>query len=393
MFIKSNGYFVASFYCSDGRLRYPTGIKVQSPEKSGALHLSKIEKLITQFVETQKIMDVPVLRGRLKGHLDEKLGKVKKGSFYDDWDGMLEKMRSGEMLTRNETRYSESSLNSFYYVKMALLKHEKAAKIKFSYSFSVEEYKKYMTWLVQNDYSKNAISSIIEILVLFLKRMYKAGKHYNQAFEEFKYGVDETDSIYLNVNEIQKIFDLELSGSMERARDLFVFGCWVALRVKDLSRINQYERKGDVFEVLTSKTGEKVVIPIHWMADKIYTKYKGKLPVYKSKNGFSNHLPEICKLAGIEERMLITMTRGGRRVGEYFNKYELVTPHTCRRSFATNMYIAGFPIPSIMKVTGHRSISSFLRYIKIDKEENAKLMLAHPFLKEPGAGASTPSAE
>jgi len=53
-------------------------------------------------------------------------------------------------------------------------------------------------------------------------------------------------------------------------------------------------------------------------------------------------------------------------------KYELVTSHTARRSFATNLYRRGIPSTQLMLLTGHRSESSFLRYIKVSREDNAR---------------------
>jgi len=46
--------------------------------------------------------------------------------------------------------------------------------------------------------------------------------------------------------------------------------------------------------------------------------------------------------------------------------------HTARRSGATNMYKQGIPSIDIMKITGHTKESTFMRYIKISKEETAE---------------------
>ncbi len=52
-------------------------------------------------------------------------------------------------------------------------------------------------------------------------------------------------------------------------------------------------------------------------------------------------------------------------------KWKLVTSHTARRSFATNAYKAGVPMPSIVKITGHKKTTTFLNYIKLDEREHA----------------------
>ena len=58
-------------------------------------------------------------------------------------------------------------------------------------------------------------------------------------------------------------------------------------------------------------------------------------------------------------------------------KYKLLTTHCARRSFATNMFKAGVPTISIMKVTGHRTEKAFLRYIKITPDEHAKILMKY----------------
>ncbi len=52
--------------------------------------------------------------------------------------------------------------------------------------------------------------------------------------------------------------------------------------------------------------------------------------------------------------------------------YNCVTSHTARRSFATNLYLDGYPIIEIMKITGHKTEKAFLKYIKVSKLDAAK---------------------
>lgn len=63
----------------------------------------------------------------------------------------------------------------------------------------------------------------------------------------------------------------------------------------------------------------------------------------------------------------------------YYEKWELVSSHTARRSAATNMYKAGIPTISIMKITGHKSERVFMDYIKITGEKNAQMLKNNPF--------------
>jgi hypothetical protein len=51
--------------------------------------------------------------------------------------------------------------------------------------------------------------------------------------------------------------------------------------------------------------------------------------------------------------------------------------HTARRSFATNFYLQGFPTIDLMRITGHKTEPSFLKYIRVTKLDTAKRLSEH----------------
>jgi len=53
-------------------------------------------------------------------------------------------------------------------------------------------------------------------------------------------------------------------------------------------------------------------------------------------------------------------------------KYKMITPHTARRNFATNLYVRGLPVQTIMAITGHQSELSFRKYIKSQRIDAVK---------------------
>ena len=55
-------------------------------------------------------------------------------------------------------------------------------------------------------------------------------------------------------------------------------------------------------------------------------------------------------------------------------KWEMISSHTARRSFATNEYLNGTPSITIMAVTGHKTEKAFLKYIKVTSREHAEKM-------------------
>lgn len=46
-----------------------------------------------------------------------------------------------------------------------------------------------------------------------------------------------------------------------------------------------------------------------------------------------------------------------------------ITTHTCRRSFGMKEFLTGTPVELIMKISGHKSLRDFYKYIRIILEE------------------------
>ena len=69
-----------------------------------------------------------------------------------------------------------------------------------------------------------------------------------------------------------------------------------------------------------------------------------------------------------------------KTIEEIRPKYAWITSHTCRRSFCTNEFLAGTPVDLIMKISGHKSLRDFYRYIRISQEEaGQKIGARHNF--------------
>ncbi|WP_437371677.1 tyrosine-type recombinase/integrase [Maribacter litoralis] len=93
----------------------------------------------------------------------------------------------------------------------------------------------------------------------------------------------------------------------------------------------------------------------------------------------NTYLKEVASLSKLKDKVETTITKGGVVKKESIEKYKLVTTHTARRSFATNLFLADVPTISIMKITGHKTEKSFLSYIRVTQEQNADKLLNHPF--------------
>ena len=166
--------------------------------------------------------------------------------------------------------------------------------------------------------------------------------------------------------------------SLTLVRNKFILGAYTALRVSDFNSLRSVNIQGDFFRVTTHKTGAVVVIPIHPTIKRLIASgFDISTPISEQK--INKHIKEVARLAGITQPVEATKLINHRDVIDWWPKCDVITTHTARRSAATNMYKAGIPTISIMRITGHTTEKSFMKYIRITSEENAELMAKNAF--------------
>lgn len=187
---------------------------------------------------------------------------------------------------------------------------------------------------------------------------------------------EDTDAIYLSWREINAIYSLDLSNEpykIQVIRDEFILGCLTGFRFSDYSEVAPEEIRGEFLYVKTSKTTERVVVPLKPEALAILKKYKMQMPPINNVD-FNTYIKYIGELAGINEQVKFSYKRGNQMIEEIRPKFGWITSHTCRRSFCTNEFLDGTPIILIMAISGHRTEKAFRKYIKADNLEKAKMI-------------------
>jgi len=249
-----------------------------------------------------------------------------------------------------------------------------------------EDFTTYLTYVL--NYSKNTIGTRIKNVKTFMNYALEKGYTNNRGHlhKNFKKVEETAETIYLTDSELITIYEKDFSNNarLDRVRDLFIIGCYTGLRFSDLSQLTpeKFTEDGTRLKIKTIKTGEIVVIPLHWTIKEILKKYNGETPRALSNQKMNEYIKELAELAKIKERVTITKTKGGLNFEKTFKKWELITVHTARRSFATNMFLAGVPTISIMKITGHRTERAFMKYIKVSQEQNADILSKHPYFSK-----------
>jgi integrase len=281
---------------------------------------------------------------------------------------------------------------------------EKYGKIKFS-DINKDFYNRFQSFVFSGINSPNFFGGLIKQIKVFMNEAKELKLHNNEEYKasSFKRVEIESDNIYLSVDELIKIHSLKITEdfikeqfkeeikinnvrqkvkSLELVRGRFLIGCFTALRVSDYSRIQEINVNNNFITIRsTVKTGAPVIIPIHWVVKEILDKgfdLSDKISDVK----LNKQVKVLCRYAGITDPVTLSKFEKGNRIDVVKPKYEWVTTHTARRSGATNMYKAGIPTLSIMKITGHKTEKAFLKYIKVTQEENAEILSKHPFFNK-----------
>lgn len=269
-------------------------------------------------------------------------------------------------------------------------------------------YHRFTAWFNTKNLSQNYIREKIQIIKAVVNDARQIdGLHNNSAVEQRAFSVreDTSESIYLTEDELMKMYHLVIDANavktlmedkrphnvarkvaaMKKARDMFLIGAFTGLRYSDYSRLKPTSIEDGVIKSRNQKTGIFTAVPVHWVVQEIIEGgYDFDHPLYEQK--LNKQIKDVARLAGFTEDVSISRIIGGRPTEIVKKKYELVSSHTARRSFATNAYKAGVPTIAIMKVTGHTREATFMRYIKISEKENAEMLKSSAFFSKPENG-------
>lgn len=352
-------------------------------------HLDEIEYFINDLVLDLK-RDKKIALDTIKEALSEFLGRKKEEPevpailICDFYDVLIDRMEQGTYLTDKNTPYTPGTIKTHKVCRNQIdAFNDVWGDITFE-SVSSEFYTSFIAFCNNKNYKQNTIGRAIKSLKFVMRVAYKEGIHQNEIFkdEDFKAITEDVDNIYLTTSELQAMYQLNLSKDKvkERARDLFLIGCYTAQRFSDYSRFRPEHititgNGTKVIDIVTKKTKQRVIIPFLFPElDELLKKYDYQSPKTYEQD-LNEQIKEVGEMAKLDNDVVIADKIGGKMVETVHKKYNLIKTHTARRSGATNLFKMGYAPLEIMKITGHTSEATFMKYIKVSKEENAEMMM------------------
>ena len=251
--------------------------------------------------------------------------------------------------------------------------------------------KDFLSWLMkERGYKDSYALKIIDNLKAVCNEAQTLGIETHPQLAKIGKGTpDKETPIYLTLNDLDKIRTCQLGKQyLNNARKWLLLGCLLGQRGGDLLTITEsnFVKGIDGFEyiqIVQQKTGKVARLPLVGALSEVQAIRDEGLPKKISVQKLDQYIKEVCRLAGIndlvEHSKVCMIDKEGNIIekndkGEYpkegvkrtiygtFPKYELISSHTCRRTFATNLY-GKLETVFIMQMTGHTKESTFLSYI------------------------------
>jgi len=243
---------------------------------------------------------------------------------------------------------------------------------------------KLIDWLATKNCQLAYGNKTLNMLRQFMERARRKGFHENTNYQGVGWQVKPLKAkgpkIILSISELDQLAEMKLTGLMEQVRDTLLIGAGTGQRFGDFSQLcpkDFYRTISGVplLSIISQKTATPAKIPLNifpWLIPTL-EKYDYHTPALAMQK-FNDGLKVLCEEAGFNNKMLVVeqyMGRKARVEKHYVPKYKLIASHTCRRSFATNLYRMGYTLAQIMPMTGHATETQLRTYIGIDAEENA----------------------
>jgi site-specific recombinase XerD len=395
-FRTSTGYSLKDVnHWDEGRQK----IKTVLDEPNAALHNSRLIDLKSFFMDEYNQLStggeaIDNYKCKEIFNAFEQTAASTKKKVSKDFDVLFDTFvtssENGSRRTRKGTKVAKSTIKTYKDVSNFFIEFQKeCGTIRFS-NIDLIFYNKLVQYCEDKKLSRNYIGKQVKVLKTFLKYAVKThdvklSSKYHA--EEFVVLNEDVDEVYLSNEELMHLYHLDLqSRSIEhmRARDLFLIGAYTGLRISDFNRLtkeNLYTINGQqFFKVIAKKTNDEVIIPVTEIVHRIIERNNG-IPKTMPDQKINELIKDVCEVAGIDETVKITKTIGGKQVLQSNLKCDLVKSHTARRSFCTNAYLGGMDSLMIMAISGHKTEKSFLKYIKVTRQQQAERIAESPYFK------------
>lgn len=361
------------------------------------------------IVLTNKQTEVNTELNKIENHILKAFNSVSPDTISKDWlqtqiDNYYNPPQEAEALPTGLLKYFDyfieckkneitiGTLKKYNVSKHLLQRYEADKKTTIQIIDVNDKFKMdFEKYCLGHNYAPNTISKDLRTLKTVCNHAKHNGIKTSHQLETIKTPNYKTEKIYLTFEELQKIENIDkrrLNDNYDNAKDWLIISCYTGQRISDFMRFTKemirYEKNKEgvlkpFIEFTQVKTDKIMTVALHPKVIEILDKRNGNFPKVISDPKYNLFIKQVCRIAKIDKKIKGSKlndlnkdeaekknkkddVKQYRKESGMFPKWELITSHIGRRSFATNFY-GTIPTTYLMNVTGHSTEAMFLNYL------------------------------
>jgi site-specific recombinase XerD len=378
----------------------------------GAKTKVEIEKIYWSKQHKKKSKDIDITNkqtnvnnelNKIENHVLRAFNSASPNSITKEWlqtqiDYYYNPPKEGKQIPKDLINYidfyidyrkhevKKASQKKFNVIKHKLQRLEKFRKKQILIADVNDNFKNEFVGYCKNElYSPNTIQRELAIIKTFCKHARFLGIETHSQLDSLRLDKAKVEKIYLTLEDLAKIENItkkQLTDSLDNAKDWLIISCYCGQRISDFMRFTdeqiRIEDGKPLLEFTQKKTNKLTTIALHPKVLEILNKRNGKFPYAISDQKYNDYIKKVCELAELNQLVLGSKnletapnSKVYRKKTGTYKKYDLVTSHIGRRSFATNFY-GTIPTTHLINMTNHSTEAMFLNYIGKSNKDLAK---------------------
>ena len=219
--------------------------------------LNNVEENILDIYHDLLSKESLVNNKSLKKELDIRLNKEDKEDFFEYMIRYINQKNELKVNTKQDYLQTFNTIKKFEDHTSYLISFD---------TINLDFYNRFQDYMLKTlEHSINTFGKRIKIIKSIMNYATEIGINKNLSYQkkDFKVLSKNIKREYLTTDEVQKIYDLDCNGALEKSRDAFLLMCYLGIRFSDYKRITKNNISNNHLDIIMSKTNESVSIPIH----------------------------------------------------------------------------------------------------------------------------------
>jgi len=253
----------------------------------------------------------------------------------------------------------------------------------------IKQYENYLLNTINNN--RNTVSTNMKVLSKLLGDIYRNYDldEINNPFKKMKFKWEQTDRVFLEIEDIKKIekLKLRLQNPLYDAQEIFLFECYTGIRISDILTLKWKNVTEKEIIVNMRKTGKMLSLSINDKVKEILNKKRSILENNHSQINPEKYVFNIVKVdienCNAQDALnaiscaTAIINKKLKRIAEKASINKNISTHVARRSFATALITLKADVLTVRDLLGHSDVRVTQIYAKVvdaKKQETINLL-------------------